>query len=338
MSIVIDGRVFRGTATGIQRVARGLVDGARRGGLDAQVVAPAPATDPRVDRAVRLPVDSARAWEQVVLPALGRGSTVLSLANTAPLLAGRSVVFVHDLAPLRNPAWFAPRMRWYARAVSLAARRADRVLVPSNAVATELIERLGIRPDRITVIRPAVDASWRPATQDDVAQVRRRFGLAAPYAVLVGWGDPRKDLATALAAHRRARVDVPHQLVLVGSPHPNLGRVDVPADDTVRVLGRVEDGDLRALLSGAEVQLHPSRYEGFGLPPLEAWACGTPALIADVPAVREATHDLAATLPIGDVTAWADALAEAMSTRPSVPTPPGWSWDDAGRLLVDAIS
>lgn len=336
MSTVIDGRVFGGSPTGIQRVARGLVDGGRRAGLTAQVLAPAPVEDPRVDRVIAVPFGNARVWEQLVLPALGRGSTVLSLANTAPLLAGRSVVFVHDLATVREPAWFGPRMRWYARTVCSAARRAELVLVPSAAVAAELTVTLGLR--RIRVVRPAVDAGWTRATAADIARVRSHYRLERPYALLVGWGDPRKDLATALAAHRVALERTPHDLVLVGAPHPNLAPVAAPPDDSVRLLGRVDDAALIALLSGAQVLLHPSRYEGFGLPPLEAWACGTPALIADVPAVREATYDLVAPLPVGDVDAWATALAGALTERLPVPQPPPWTWDDAGRLLVDALS
>jgi glycosyltransferase involved in cell wall biosynthesis len=335
VSIVVDGRVLSGTATGIQRVARGLIDGGRRVGLDAQVIAPAPATDSRVDRVVRLPTANARVWEQAALPALAGRSVVLSLANTAPLLARHSVVFVHDLAPLREPRWFAPRMRWYARAVSAAARRADHVLVPSAAVGAELQSELGLPADRITVVRPAVDT--QVADPEDMQEVRGRYGLTRPYVLLVGWADPRKDLATALAAHRAVVGDQPHDLVLVGGPHPNLAPVATPSGDSVRVLGRVDDRDLAALLTGAQVLLHPSRYEGFGLPPLEAWACGTPALIADVPAVREATYDLAPPLPVGDVAAWSEALAGALTTRPSVPTVPPWSWDDAGRELLSAL-
>jgi len=338
MTVVVDGRVFGGTATGIQRVARGLLDGGRRAGLQAEVLAPAPASDPRVDRAIRLPLDNARAWEQIALPMLARNRTVLSLANTAPLLARRSVVFVHDLAPLLQPQWFAPRMRWYARAVAAAARRADRVLVPSAAVREELRTSLGLPAGRIDVVRPAVDATWSAASSAEVAAARERHALSRPYALLVGWADPRKDVATALAAHRAVLPRIPHDLVLVGAPHPNLAPVPTPAGEGVRVLGRVDDADLVALLTGAQVLLHPSRYEGFGLPPLEAWACGTPALIADVPAVREATYDLLAPLPVGDTAAWTEALAAALTDRPEVGAAPSWTWDDAGRALVNALA
>ena len=328
---VVDGRVLRGPATGIQRVARGLLDAP--GGPALRVLAPAGTDDPRVDRC--LPVRSSRLWEQVVLPAAAGRRTVLSLANTAPVAAWRSVVFVHDLAPQLHPEWFAPRMAWYARAVAASVRRAHRVLVPSEAVRQQVTAVLDKDPARVRVVRPAVEVT-RPSAAE-VSDARRRYGLDGDYAVLVGWADPRKDLGTALAAHRQVQPDVPHELVLVGRPHPNLAPVPEPQDPSVRLLGGLPDEDLTSVLAGATVLLHPSRFEGFGLPPLEAWACGTPALVADVPAVREATLDRAPVLPVGDVAAWSAALAQALVDPLPVPDLPTWSWSDAAAELARAL-
>ncbi|MBW8792215.1 MAG: glycosyltransferase family 4 protein [Streptomyces sp.] len=326
---MVDGRVLGGQATGIQRVARGLLDAA--GDLPRLVLAPHGTRDPRVDR--QLPVRQGRLWEQVVLPAVAGRRLVLSLANTAPLAARHSAVLVHDLAPLLHPEWFHPRMRLYARAVSAAARRADIVLVPSRAVAEELAAVLGVTG--AAVVRPAVEGS--PATPAAVEELRARFGLHRRYAVLVGWGDPRKDAGTAVAAHRLVRTAVPHDLVLIGEAHPNLATVQRPPDDTVRVLGRLSDADLGAVITGADVLLHPSVYEGFGLPPLEAWVRGTPALAADVAAVREATEGQARLLPPRDVAAWAAALEAALTVGLPVPDLPRWSWGDAGVSLRSAL-
>jgi len=331
VTVVVDGRVLRGQATGIQRVARGLLDASA--GLPLRVLAPAGTDDPRVART--LPVRSSRLWEQVVLPAAAGRRTVLSLANTAPVAAWRSVVFVHDLAPQLHPEWFAPRMAWYARTVAASVRRARRVLVPSEAVRRQVVDVLGKDGADVLVVRPAVEGSLPPPSA--VEDVRQRYALADRYAVLIGWADPRKDLATALAAHRRVVSDLPHELVLVGRPHPNLAPVVAPEDPSVRLVGGVPDEDLRAVLAGADVLLHPSRFEGFGLPPLEAWSCGTPALVADVPAVREATYDLAPVLPVGAVAAWASALAEALEHPLPVPEPPAWAWSDAAAALAAAL-
>jgi glycosyltransferase involved in cell wall biosynthesis len=120
--------------------------------------------------------------------------------------------------------------------------------------------------------------------------VRNAARPGRPYVVLVGWADPRKDLALAVAAHGpSSRPGRPHDLVLVGRPHPTFAPVQVPDLPSVRRAGYLPDGGLQALLTGAAALLYPSRYEGFGLPPLEAWACGTPALVSDVPVLRETT-------------------------------------------------
>ena len=178
-------------------------------------------------------------------------------------------------------------MRAYARLIVAGARRADDVVTFSRAVAAQL-EAVGVARGRIHVIREAVDPSFAPALPGTVESVRVRLGIAGPYVLMVGWAQPRKDLATALAAHRRVLPEIPHQLLLVGEPHDTFARVQPPDDPSVVRAGHVSDADLVALLTGAAALLYPSLYEGFGLPPLEAWACGTPALVSDIPgAARE---------------------------------------------------
>jgi glycosyltransferase involved in cell wall biosynthesis len=155
--------------------------------------------------------------------------------------------------------------------------------------------------------------------------------------LFVGWADPRKDVATAVAAHRIATSVVPHRLVLTGHAHRNFAPVVVPDLDTVVRPGYVADTDLRALLAGAAALLYPSRYEGFGTPPLEAWACGTPALVSDIPVLRESTEGRAVYLPPGDVAAWADGIVSAVRDELTAPAPATWTWDDAARQAVSAV-
>jgi glycosyltransferase involved in cell wall biosynthesis len=171
-----------------------------------------------------------------------------------------------------------------------------------------------------------------------VDDVRQRLGLDRAYAVVVGWADPRKDAATAVAAHLEAFRARPHDLVLVGDPHPTFAAVDLPDAPSVRRVGRLDDPDLIALLSGAEVLLYPSRYEGFGLPPLEALACGTPAVVSDIPALRESTEGRARLVPVGDVPAWTAELLAALSGSVSCASPPSRRWPAAGRQLADVLA
>lgn len=335
---VIDGRFLLARPTGLHRVARSFVVAAREAGLDAEVWAPSGATDPLVDRVIRTPRGRAggRLWEQVVLPVAARGRPIWSLTNTAPLVSP-GVVVVHDLAAAVGPQWFAGSMRAYAVTVIAGARRARRVITVSAAVRDELIER-GVGADRVVVVRPDVDPRFAPAAEEAVAAAKTRHGLERPYALLVGWADPRKDALTAVAAHHRVVDEVPHDLVLVGVPHPSFAPVRLARSPSVRRVGHVTDDDLVGLLTGAAVLLYPSRYEGFGLPPLEALACGTPAVASAIPALRESTAGRARLVTPGDVNGWADALRDGLLGRLSRPSPPTREARSVGQQLVAALS
>jgi glycosyltransferase involved in cell wall biosynthesis len=324
-SVVVNGRFLRATPTGLHRVARSLLDAAMAAGLDAELVTP-PESSSRL---------GAHLWEQVVLPRVAGERPVLSLVNTAPVFARHGVVLVHDLAPLVGPHWFSREMRVYGQLVIAAARRAELVLTVSDVIAGELRAR-GVRAP-ISVIHNAVDLNVRAAEPADVAGALQRLAVRTPYVLFVGWADPRKDVATALAAHRLAAKTVPHRLVLTGLAHRNFAPVVVPDLDTVIRLGYVTDDDLRALLSGAAALVYPSRYEGFGTPPLEAWSCGTPAIVSDIPVLRESTEGRAIYVAPGDINAWAAAILAALHGDLEPPAPSPRTWADAGTELIEAM-
>jgi glycosyltransferase involved in cell wall biosynthesis len=275
-------------------------------------------------------------WEQVVLPGAARGRPIWSLTNTAPLVRP-GVVVVHDLAASVGPQWFAGSMRLYAATVRRGARHAERVITVSQAVRGELLA-LGVPAERIVVVPPAIDPRFAPASEEAVNAVRERLDLARDYALLVGWADPRKDAATAVAAHHEVIADTPHDLVLAGGSHPTFARVQIPRSPSARIVGRLSDDDLVALLTGASVLLYPSRYEGFGLPPLEALACGTPTVASDIPAVRESTAGRVRLAPVGDVTAWASALRDGLRGQLSCDSAPSRLSAAIGQELAAALS
>jgi alpha-1,3-rhamnosyl/mannosyltransferase len=240
------------------------------------------------------------------------------LRSTVP-----SVVTLHDLVPLKRPGeYLRTGLRFKLR--YLAVQRAAMVIVPTRTVADDAMRALDIPADRIEVIpEAAASAFWcRPA--EEVAAVRERYGLPAQYLLWVGTmrrPDPRK----RLAALTRAGRSLP--LVLVGPV--SRWATELPG---VQLTGAVPDDELAAIYSGAHALVFPSDEEGFGLPPVEALACGTPVAACDVPALREVLAGRVALTAVDDL----DALvrhAEGL-TRPVAPAPV-WTWDDVAAATWD---
>lgn len=336
--LAVNGRFLRAKPTGVHRAARSLLAELRTR-TDATVYAPRTIDDPAVGRPLWAPPGRVgdHFWEQVVLPAAARGTPIVSLGNTAPVVARHAAVMVYDLATRIGPQWFRRELRLYGAMSVAAARRAEIVLTDSQQVANEL-EDAGVDGARISVVRLAVDDHVRRSTDAEIDDVRTRFELARPYVLHVGWADPRKDAATLAAAHLRVVGDHPHDLVLAGLAHPNFVPVSLPKTSSIRHVGYVSDADLTALLSGAALLAYPSRYEGFGIPPIEAMTCGTPTVVSDIPALRESTEERAVYVAPGDVDAWADALRAALDGRIAAVEPPAWTWSDAGDQLVKALA
>jgi glycosyltransferase involved in cell wall biosynthesis len=239
------------------------------------------------------------------------------------------VITLHDLVPLKRRAEYLRtgarfRLRYHA------VQRAARVIVPTHAVAHDATTQLGIAPARITVIPEAAAAAMRPRPPEEVRAVRERHGLPEEYLVWVGGlehPDPRK----RVAAMARAPRELP--LVLVG-PHRPWAR-ELP---DVILTGLVSDDDLAAIYTGARALVFPSDDEGFGLPTVEALACGTPVVACDVAALREVLGDRATFVARDDL---AGLLAAGAAARRPAPPPPAWTWDDAARatwaVYADAV-
>ena len=236
------------------------------------------------------------------------------------------VVTLHDLIPLkRRGEYLRSGLRYRLR--YLAVQRAARVIVPTNAVAGDAIKELGIPRERIAVIPEASAPGLRHRGEDEVQEVRERFGLPERYLLWVGMmtrPDPRKRIA-ALA---RARRTMP--LVLVGPTGP--WAHELP---DVTLTGALSDDELAAIYSGAHALVFPSDDEGFGLPPVEALACGTPVAACDVPAVREVLSGRAILRSVDDLEG---LLAAAESAERPAPPPPSWTWSDAAAATLDVYA
>lgn len=225
-----------------------------------------------------------------------------------PTARARGVLTVHDLAYLRYPDTVARASLAYRKLVAQGVRRAAVVVTPSRAVAGELAAEYGLETDRVQVTPLGVDPAWARARRPSVQQ-REQWGVPERYLLFVGTREPRKNLDSLAEAHRRARqvsgTDV-LPLVLAG---PAGWGPRVQADATIT--GFLPDHELRELVAGAAALVLPSRYEGFGLPVLEALAAGTPVICSDLPALREVGGPHCRYTPAGDVDALADALLAA---------------------------
>jgi glycosyltransferase involved in cell wall biosynthesis len=216
-----------------------------------------------------------------------------------PTRARRVVVTVHDLGFRFLPATAPHAVPWWLRGLDRTLRTATRVIVPSAATGRDVEELYGVEGERIDVIPLGVDTNvFRPPAQEAVRAVRQRFGIDGPYVLFLG-RDPRKNLRTLLDAFTRLPSATRPTLVIAGAePWRPSGRSteaealdsrlrDARKRERIVVTGYVPESTKVALLGGAEMLAYPSLYEGFGLPVLEAMACGTPVLTSNVSALPE---------------------------------------------------
>jgi glycosyltransferase involved in cell wall biosynthesis len=237
-----------------------------------------------------------------------------------PVRQGRTVLTVHDLAFLLVPECADARLRAYLEvAVPRSVQRADLIVTDSENTRNDVIVLLNAKPDRVITVPGGVESWFRPV--DDavkLADVRARLGLDRPFILYVGLIEPRKNLVRLMDAFAllKARRRLPHRLVLGGgrgwlSDGIFAHAEKSPVANEIQFLGYVADADLPALYSLADCFAFPSRYEGFGLPVLEAMACGVPVVTADSSSLPEIAGDGAGLLVnADDVGALADALEQ----------------------------
>jgi len=344
MKVALDATPLLGPRTGVGHYVAGLAEGlAELPGPEPEEVALVPFTWrgtgdlPRVAPAGprlrhgrrRVPARLLQAaWARMAFPPVewlaGRVDVFHATNFVAPPARRAAVVVtVHDLTYLRYPEMVTAASARYRDLVPRALRRGAIVCTPTAAVADEVADAYRLPPERLVVTSLGVGPAWRAATPPDPAWLAGR-GLPERYLLFVGNREPRKNLPTLLTAYRdllASRVpggvagppgDLP-PLVLVGPPGwgEALDLAGLPPE-AVRTPGYLPEDDLARVVAGAAALACPSWYEGFGLPALEALACGTPVVAADLPALREVLGDQAELVPPGDATALADALARVL--------------------------
>ena len=267
-----------------------------------------------------------RTWsEQARLPRLLAGLS-LDLFHTPfylyPYLTRiPSISTMHDVIPLAFPAGFSVRSRWIFRmATQLSLWRSRRIIAVSEATARALDGHFAGASGKIAVIPEGVDARFRPVERDLVDQIRSRHRLPERYFLSVGIDSPHKNWRFLVETYARLGAGPP--LVLAGPPDPRYTGTrraveELGLADRVLFLGAVAEEDLPGLYSGAEVFLFPSLHEGFGLPVLEAMACGTPVICSDASSLPEVVGDAGMLIDPGDSAGWTAAV-ERLSDDPAL--------------------
>lgn len=301
---------------GIGRLTRGLVQGLSR--IDQEnrysLIAKCPAT--RLDlpdnfRLRRLPFSERAShilWHRLGLPLpvdLFTGTMDLFHAPDyllPPVRKGARVITVHDLSFLVVPQYAEPNLAAYlSRALPGSVERATLIFADSETTRQDLVSHLRIPPEKVEVVYAGVDPAFAPVVDEARLQaVRARHGITGPFILNVGTLEPRKNVEGLIRAFALLRAEgrLPHRLLLAGGKgwlYEGIFNLvqELRLQDAVSFLGYVAEADLPALLSMADVFVYPSFYEGFGLPPLEAMACGTPVVASKAPCLPEVLGDAA---------------------------------------------
>jgi glycosyltransferase involved in cell wall biosynthesis len=358
MRVALDAGFLALPPSGIGTYVSGLLDalGARDDVTIARLTPPPPlrALDPRL---MRMAWDAAGV--EVARMASARDADVLHIpAFSAPVVtAAPLVVTVHDVIPLALPEYRASgAMRLYLGLMRRTTRRARLVLSPSAFSANEIARVLGFPRERIRVTPLAVDPALRPARDREAVleAVRARFGVRGRYLLHMAGFDQRKNVPLLVRAFARSLPSLPDDasLVLAGAPHSDNPTVFPPVEPVIRELGvgdrvigtgRVSDDERMLLYQAAEAYATPSRYEGFGLTPLEAMACGVPVIAADRTSLPEVVGD-AGLLVEPEVRAVADAILRLFAddalradlSRRGLSRAAMFTWDRTADLTVAA--
>ena len=266
----------------------------------------------------------------------------------------RTVLTVHDLSSLLYPELhrrqLARRMRLR---LPLAVKLAKAIITPTEAVKRELCSHLRVKSAKVTAIHEAPRESFQPVHRDDSLRVRQRLEIENDFLLFVGTLEPRKNLLTLLRAFAQTlrETNLRPQLVVTGGEGWLMDETfavigDEGLREHLRLTGYLQDDDLRALYSSCSAFIYPSLYEGFGLPPLEAMACGAPVIASSISALQETLGDAAMLADPLDANALAKAIATLLqdgrrrdqliqSGQERIKT---FSWDKAARATYEVYS
>ena len=230
-----------------------------------------------------------------------------------------TLLTIYDMIPILLPQYSSIRARVFFRwMMNLALYTAHHTLAISAATRQDFIKHFRIAPGKISTIPLAADPDFQPQTPSALTKIRGKYTLPEKYCLYLGSNKPHKNLVRLVQAWAHVKqADIPHHLVIAGAwipQHPAAKKCaqELEIANSIQWLGRIAATDLPQLYAAADLFVFPSLYEGFGLPPLEALACGTPVACADVSALPEVVGDAALRFDPTSVTAIAEALKQLL--------------------------
>lgn len=326
--INVNGRFLTQRMTGSQRyayeVVRRLVQ--NRDAENVRVFVPSRgASHPRELGSVTCPAGILRGhpWEQLELSRLSNrsGGVLWSPVNVGPVGAECHVVTIHDVFSIRFPQWVGRGFHlWYSFLLPRLAAAAQHIITVSQYSKQAIVEALNVPEEKVSVVYPGVDESFSTADSEETLRVRQRYGLPKDFILTVGSLEPRKNLDRVVEAWLRLEEAEKPPLVIVGG----LGSQRVFGDydaaellrrDNVKLLGYVPEEDLPGLYSSATVFVYASLLEGFGLPPLEAMACGATVVTSRTSAMRETSGSQAFTVEPTSIDSIAEGITQAYQSN-----------------------
>ena len=263
----------------------------------------------------------------------------------------RSVVTIHDLSNLLHPDQHRKRSVRRARVrLPLAVRLAKMIITPTESVKREVCDHFAVKPSKVAAIPLAARRNFQPLVPAQTIEVRRRLGIEDDFLLFVGTLEPRKNLLTLLKALAQilSQTSLRPQLVIAGGEGWLMDETfsfinKSGIGDQLRLTGYLGDQDLCALYSSCRIFIYPSLYEGFGLPPLEAMACGAPVIAGRIPALKEILGDAARLVEPADVAAltksiielWEDEQRRLRLAAMGKQRVERFSWEKTARLTLD---
>lgn len=310
-----------------------------------------------------LPFDVPFAWKQTALPWPFPGWSTIRFAThvaytrpdltfvtgegIAPVLTGKVITTIHDLGFVHHPELYTSRQcRELHRAHRRAAKRADHIITISDVTQRDMMEVYGVLEDRMTTVHLGIDHERyrvRAPSDADVRRVQVVYHLEKPYILFMGRVEQKKGVDTLIQAYADAGLfEKGIELVLAGRRGALVSDAlkALLAERGVRELGYVADNEIGPLLSGARLFAFPTRFEGFGMPVLEAMASGIPVMCSDLPVLREIAGDFPTFIPVDDVAAWSHALGHInaiRNTQYAIAHAQSFTWDRCARQTWEIL-